>query len=78
MYADPCSMVRATAFLVRHIGYPEQARHLELALEICGQHERKLEMTGRPTGATGHDYCNYVLDTMQSADLEDRWAQYQR
>ncbi len=77
-YADPCSMVRAAALLVGHIGYPQQARRLEMALDVCGQYERKLEITGRPTGATGREYCDYILDTLQSADLESRWASYQQ
>jgi isocitrate dehydrogenase (NAD+) len=77
-YADPSSMVRAAAFLVGHIGYPRLSRRLELALDICGQFERKIEMTGRSTGATGSEFCDYILDTLKSTDHEDRWARYQK
>ena len=41
-YADPCSMIRAAALLISHIGYPERGKNLEMALDICGQYEKKL------------------------------------
>jgi len=76
-YADPCSMIRAGAMLINHIGYPEQAKRLEMALEVCGQYEKKLVMTGRDTGATGRDYCDYLLETMRDPNLEKKWQSYQ-
>ena len=76
-YADPCSMVRAGAFLLSHIGYPKKARQLEMALDICGQHEKKLCMTGRSTGACGHDYVDYLMETLKDPKLEQRWQAYQ-
>ncbi|MBI4667987.1 MAG: isocitrate/isopropylmalate dehydrogenase family protein [Elusimicrobia bacterium] len=77
-YADPCSMIRAAAMLVRHIGYPEKAEKLEMALEICGQFEKKLVITGRSSGATGEDYTNYLMETVKDAKLRDRWISYQK
>jgi hypothetical protein len=47
-----------------------------MALDICGQYEKKLVMTGRDTGATGRAYGDYVLDTLGAADLAQRWEQY--
>jgi isocitrate dehydrogenase (NAD+) len=75
-YADPASMIRAAAMLVGYIGYPEQQQRLEAALDICGQYERKLRMTGRDTGATGREYAQYIMATMQSGDVLERWREF--
>ncbi len=76
-FADPCSMIKAGALLMNHIGYPERAKKLEMALEVCGQHEKKMEMTGRDTGVTGREYCDYLLETINDPDLEKKWQSYQ-
>ncbi len=76
-YADPSSVIRAGAMLLNHIGYPELGKKLEMALDICGQFEKKLVITGRATGATGRDFCNYLLDTINDPRLEERWRTYQ-
>jgi len=76
-YADPCSMVRAAAFLLGHIGYPKKARQLEMALDVCGQYEKKLCMTGRSTGACGRDYVDYLMETLRDPKLEQKWQSYQ-
>jgi isocitrate dehydrogenase (NAD+) len=76
-YADPCSMVRAGAFLLAHIGYPDKAKRLEMALDVCGQFEKKLCMTGRSTGACGHDYVDYLMETLKDPKLEQKWQSYQ-
>lgn len=75
-FADPCSMIRAAAMLLRHIGYEERAKRLEMALDICGQFEKKLVITGRPGGATGAEIANYVMETIQQPDLEERWQKF--
>jgi isocitrate dehydrogenase (NAD+) len=77
-YADPSSVIRAGSMLLNHCGYAEYARKLEMALDICGQYEKKLVMTGRSTGATGRDFCDYVLDTMNAPDLGECWKGYQQ
>jgi len=77
-YADPCSMIRAAALLVNHIGYPERAKNLEMALDICGQYEKKLVITGRSTGATGAEYADYLMDTLQDPGLKDKWENYSK
>jgi isocitrate dehydrogenase (NAD+) len=77
-YADPSSVIRAGSMLLNHCGYAGYARKLEMALDICGQHEKRLVMTGRSTGATGRDFCNYSLDTMNDPALEQRWKGYQQ
>jgi isocitrate dehydrogenase (NAD+) len=76
-YADPCSMIRAGAMLVGHIGYPDKQHRLEMALDICGQYEKKLVMTGRDSGATGHQYAEYLMQTLKDPKLEERHRSYQ-
>ncbi|MCH8088349.1 MAG: isocitrate/isopropylmalate dehydrogenase family protein [Chloroflexi bacterium] len=72
-YADPSSMIRAGAMLLDHIGYKDLGHRLSMALDICGQYERKLVMTGRDTGATGKDFGEYLLDTVNDPKVQSRW-----
>lgn len=72
-YADPSSMIRAAAMLLRHIGYPQKARNVEMALEVCGQFEKKIAITGRGTGATGGEYAQYILSWIDNPKLKSRW-----
>ena len=75
-YADPSSVMRAGAMLLEHIGFQELGSRLHKALDVCGQYERKIVMTGRNTGATGREFGEYVMSTVQEPDLESRWEQY--
>jgi isocitrate dehydrogenase (NAD+) len=77
-YADPSSVTRAAAMLLNHVGYPQLGNKLEMALDICGQFEKKLKITGRNTGATGRDFCNYVLETVADPNLEKRWKEFSK
>ncbi len=77
-YADPCSMIRAGAMLLRHIGFPDKADRLEMALDICGQFEKRLVITGRDTGATGREFADYLLETVRDRTLRERWEAYTR
>ena len=72
-YADPSSMMRAAGMLLTHIGFPELGQKLDMAMDLCGQYEKTLVMTGRDTGATSREFGDYVLKTMRSADLAARW-----
>ncbi|MFH1038619.1 MAG: isocitrate/isopropylmalate family dehydrogenase [PVC group bacterium] len=72
-FADPFSMIRAAAMLLKQIGFPDRARKLEMALDICGQYEKKLVVTGRPGGATAREITDYLLAAMADPDLEERW-----
>ncbi|MGC8786924.1 MAG: isocitrate/isopropylmalate family dehydrogenase [Anaerolineae bacterium] len=76
-YADPSSIIKAAAMLLNHIGFVEKARQLDMALDICSQFERKVQVTGRPGGATGAEYAEYLIETLQSPDLESKWQSYQ-
>lgn len=60
-YADPCSVIRAGAMLLSHIGYQEKADALFDAIEECTVRERKLFITGREDGATGAQLADYIL-----------------
>ena len=75
-FADPSSVMRAGAMLLEHIGFSELGSRLHKALDVCGQYERKIVMTGRSTGATGREFGEYVMSTVQEPDLESRWEQY--
>lgn len=76
-YADPSSVIRAGSMLLTHIGYVELGKKLEMALDICGQYEKKLVMTGRSTGATGSEFCEYIMTTMSDPNLKTHWQKYQ-
>jgi isocitrate dehydrogenase (NAD+) len=76
-YADPSSILRATVMLLNHIGFADKARKLEMALDICGQYEKKLGITGRSDGATGAEFADYVMKTIQDPNLESKWQSYQ-
>jgi isocitrate dehydrogenase (NAD+) len=76
-YADPCSMIRAGAMLISHIGYPDRGKKLEMAMDICGQYEKKMVITGRDTGCTGAEVANYIMETLEDPKLEERWKAYQ-
>ncbi len=75
-FADPSSVMRAGAMLLEHIGFQELGARLHKALDVCGQYERKIVMTGRSSGATGREFGEYVMSTVQEPDLESRWEQY--
>ena len=72
-YADPSSMIRAASMLINHIGYPDRAKNLEMALDVCGQYEKKLVLTGRDTGATGAELAEYLMETIQDPNLKEKW-----
>ena len=75
-YADPSSMMRAGAMLLTHIGFEEEGDKLHKALDICGQYERKIAITGRDTGTTGAKFGDYLMETIEDPRLESRWEEY--
>lgn len=76
-YADPASMMRAAVMLLNHIGFAKHARKLEMALDICGQYEMRIAITGRPDGASGVEFSKYVMEKIKDPDLEKVWTEYQ-
>ena len=77
-YADPSSMMRAGAMLLTHIGFENQGNQLHQALDICGQYEKKIAITGRDTGCTGQELGRYLMETIVDPKLESRWEEYVR
>jgi isocitrate dehydrogenase (NAD+) len=75
-YADPSSVIKGGALLLSHVGYQEEAKKLEMALDICGQLERKIILTGRSNGATGSEFADYIMDTIQDPELEEKWNSF--
>ncbi len=75
-YADPSSMIKAVALMMNHIGEAEKGERLTMALDICCQFEKKLVMTGRDTGATGDEFAEYIMETVQRPDLKKIWQAY--
>lgn len=65
IYADPCSVIRAGAMLLSHIGYQNEADKLYKALDICTITEKKLVITGRNTGATSAEFADYLMETIE-------------
>lgn len=70
-YADPCSMLRASAMLLSHIGYTDKSEKLDKALDICMQTEKKLVITGRSDGCTCEEFGDYVMQTLASLDTAE-------
>lgn len=66
IYADPCSVIRAGAMLLAHIGYHAEADKLYKALDICTAPDSKLTITGRDTGCTSAEFADYIMETIES------------
>lgn len=64
MYADPCSMLRASVLLLSHIGYQTEADKLEKALDFCMFEDKKMAITGRDNGATCEEFGDYVMSAL--------------
>ena len=75
-FADPSSLLRAGAMMLEHIGYTDIGSKLHKAIDICGQYERKIVMTGRDTGATSAEFGKYLMETVADSTLEARWQAY--
>ena len=75
-YADPSSMMRAGAMLLTHIGFEDGGNRLHKALDICGQYERKIAITGRDSGATSKEFGDYLMDTVGDSRVDSRWEEY--
>ena len=75
-FADPSSLLRAGAMMMEHIGYTDIGAKLHKAIDICGQYERKIVMTGRDTGATSAEFGKYLMATVADPTLEERWQEY--
>ncbi len=61
-YANPASILKAVAMLLRHIARPAQAEKLETALE---QVSAALNMTGEPGGNTCREFADAVMAAVE-------------
>jgi isocitrate dehydrogenase (NAD+) len=75
-YADPSSIIKATAMLLNHIGRTESSKRLEYALDICTQYEKRIAITGRPSGASGEQFARYLMETLSDRGLLAKWSKY--
>ena len=66
-YANPASILKAEAMLLRHIAMPEKAEKLERALQSCLD-DPALNMTGHRGGSTCRDFGDAVLRTVRKMD----------
>ncbi len=65
IYADPCSMLRASVMLLSHIGCQQQSDKLARALDVCMFEDKALSITGRDTGCTCSEFGDYVMRTIE-------------
>ena len=63
-YANPASILKAAAMLLRHIAMPEKAEQLEAALRLCMEEERRVVVTGHRDGATAQAFTDYLLEKL--------------
>ena len=75
-YADPSSVLKAAGLMLSHLGYGDLGKRVDMALEVCGQYERRMQITGRSTGVTAEEFGTYMLETVRDPDLEQRWSGY--
>jgi len=75
-FADPSSLIRAAVMMLRHIGFSEKAEKLEMALDICGQYEKRMTITGRSDGCTAEELGDYLMETMTNPSLKEKWSSY--
>ena len=63
-YANPASIIKAGAMLLRHIGYTDKAEKLENALTDCVENEKKVVITGHDDGATAEGFTDYLISKL--------------
>ncbi len=63
-YANPSSIFKAAAMLLRHIARAEAAEKLEKALLICTETEKRIVATGEAENATCKEFADYVMETI--------------
>ena len=67
-YANPSSIFKAAAMLLRHIARATAAEKLEKALLICTETEKKVIATGEAENATCAEFADYVMETIKKMD----------
>lgn len=64
-YANPSSLLKATAMMLKHIGFTAKANGLEDALTECCETEKKVVVTGFKDGATCEQFGDYVISKLK-------------
>ncbi|MCI8590304.1 MAG: isocitrate/isopropylmalate dehydrogenase family protein [Clostridiales bacterium] len=64
IYADPSSVIRAAAMLLRHIGYIQEAAAIDQALVALSGADCPVKITGRDTGSTSEAYTDYLISKL--------------
>lgn len=62
-YANPCSILKATEMLLRHIDMADKADKLAMAMAAC-EKEGKVAVTGTREGNTAAEYGDYLLEKL--------------
>lgn len=63
-YANPASLMKAAAMMLRHIKFQDKAERLEKALRICCEEEKEVVITGHEDGATGQEFTDYLISKL--------------
>ncbi len=63
-YANPCSLLRAAAMMLSHIGFQEQADKLNGALDFCTEQDKEVVMDGTGNGATRDEFVEYLCENL--------------
>ena len=66
-YANPTSILRALAMLLRHIGRGYLATRLDTALDALSASDSPIRMTGTPEGATTAAFADALMDYLMRA-----------
>ncbi|MFN3478426.1 MAG: isocitrate/isopropylmalate family dehydrogenase, partial [bacterium] len=75
-YADPSSIIKASAMMLEFIGFNSLAKKINVALTLASQFERKVIITGRSDGATTKEFGDYLLSLISDPKLEEKYNQY--
>ena len=62
--------------MLDHTGFDDLGARLHKAIDICGQYEKKVAVTGRSDGATTQEFGDYVMATVEDSQLESSWEDY--
>ena len=66
-YANPTSLMRASAMMLRHIGFGEKADLLEAALDRCAA-DKKYGCASDNRGVTAEAFTNFVIYTLSAME----------
>ena len=62
-YANPASLMKAAAMMLSHVGYIEESKKLEQALDTADE-KLGAKMTGLPGGGTCREFADLVLENL--------------